>query len=682
MKQKFLRKSVFQMILVFCLCMVGSFGLLVIQVAAAETTEKKSEEAAGKENTYSCGSKCTAVYNEASKTLTVKGSGLVEGSDELRELDVEKIVFKSGITKLGSYSFSNFKKLKSVSLPDSVTYLEAGAFSDCSALSTIILPNKLKKISYYAFYCCQKLKQIEIPASVRTVGSNAFSNTGLTSIEVPTTVKNLGSRVFSGCENLKSVQYGLSKIPSGTFDDCHKLNKITYLKKVTSIGGAAFEDTGFKTFKMPDSVTDVGSYAFAYCRKLVKLTCSKNMKTVPSSLVYNSKVLKKVILKNGTTTISRNAFSYSYVKYISIPETVTVIGAYAFNGSYGLTSIKLPSKIKTIYNNTFNSCKELQKIILGSGVTKIGESAFEDCSALKDITIPKNVDTIDYRAFYHSGVTSVTFANGVKTIGYWAFSECNKLKTVKVPASMVTVRENAFAGCDKLTDIQISTGNAAYSSYDGAMYTKGRTKLICCPSGKKGTFTIPASVRKLNEYSFYSCTKITNFAVAEGSSTYAVKNGIVYNKAFTKLVCSPAGRTGGIQIPFGVKKIGDYAFQGSKASYISLPDSLTQIGYCAFENCSQIRSIKIPGSVHTIPAAAFWQCEKLRSVELESGVKRIQRVAFNECSNLKMVRVPMSVQYISESAFRSCRYSLTFYCSKISYALTYANKQGISYKIV
>ena len=124
-------------------------------------------------------------YDTDTKTLTISGKGIIPSRDFEGEgsiyshfgfsvAEVEKVVIKSGVTRIGKQAFFRFTNLTSVTIPDTVTEIRGFAFYDCTSLSSITLPKKLKTIGTYAFGNCTALKSLTIPASVTEIEENPF----------------------------------------------------------------------------------------------------------------------------------------------------------------------------------------------------------------------------------------------------------------------------------------------------------------------------------------------------------------------------------------------------------------------------------------------------------------------------------------------------------------------------
>ena len=105
---------------------------------------------------------------------------------------------------------------------------------------------------------------------------------------------------------------------------------------------------------------------------------------------------------------------------------------------------------------------------------------------------------------------------------------------------------------------------------------------------------------------------------------------------------------------YSVTKIGEYAFQGSAVTSVSMPESITSIDYNAFKGCQNLESVTLPESLTTLGSYAFYSCKLLKTIKIPSGVTAIPSSCFYECSSLESVTIPEGVTTIGECAFQSC----------------------------
>ena len=114
-----------------------------------------------------------------------------------------------------------------------------------------------------------------------------------------------------------------------------------------------------------------------------------------------------------------------------------------------------------------------------------------------------------------------------------------------------------------------------------------------------------------------------------------------------------------VVIPYGVKKIGNFAFLGHYSlKSITIPNSVTSIGDSAFEACTELTSITIPASVISIGDSAFKACTELTSITIPASVTSIGDNAFSFCFPRNGITIPISVTNISDSAFENCYASI------------------------
>ena len=335
---------------------------------------------------------------------------------------------------------------------------------------------------------------------------------------------------------------------------------------------------------------------------------------------------------NGIDVVAIGGFSgCKNLASVTIPDSVTSIGSYAFSGCTSLTDITIPDSVTEIWYNAFYNCSSLANITIPNSVTNIGRNAFESCASLTSIIIPDSVTSIEPCAFRNcTSLASVTIPNSVTSIGSYAFSGCTSLTSVTIPSSATSI-DTAFVDCSSLTSINVAEDNASYSSDDGVLFNKEKTKLIAYPGGKiASSYTIPNGVTSIGGCAFYNCTSLTS-----------------------------------IEIPNGVTSIGSGAFYHcTSLTDITIPDSVTSIGRSAFFCCTGLASITIPNSVTVIGDWVFRDCTSLASIEVSEDNKRFSSedgVLFNknktrleiypQGSERTEYTVPDGVTNIDESAF-------------------------------
>lgn len=310
-------------------------------------------------------------------------------------------------------------------------------------------------------------------------------------------------------------------------------------------------------------------------------------------------------------------------------------------------------------------------------VTAIGETAFESCSELISIALPNTVTTIGYAAFYNcSSLASVSMGNSVTSIGVHAFFLCSSLASITLPASVISIGTDAFLDCENLEEIIVAEGNNSYSSVDGVLYDKNKTTLLKCPDKKSqvtiptsvtaienGAFTgchglttieIPNSVKSISSQAFFSCRNLTTVSI--GNSVTAIGNGAFSNCTSLEeiIVAEENPSYSSVEGALYNKDQTVLSKWPDKKLNVSIPNSVTAIGNCAFEYCSELTSITLPESVTTIGEWAFSRCSGLTSIDIPHAVKNIGYQAFSYCDNLTSISIGNSVIVIGDYAFENC----------------------------
>ena len=141
-----------------------------------------------------------------------------------------------------------------------------------SKIKSVTMPNSVTSIGEQAFYRCHELKTVNLSDSLCSIAPLAFAQCEkIESITLPKTLTSLGYSAFNGCSGLKTVKLSpeLTSIESSVFGNCSSLTGVTIPPKVRSIGYEAFyKCSGLTYITLPDSLTQMGVSAFHYCSGL------------------------------------------------------------------------------------------------------------------------------------------------------------------------------------------------------------------------------------------------------------------------------------------------------------------------------------------------------------------------------------------------------------------------------
>ena len=342
-------------------------------------------------------------------------------------------------------------------------------------------------------------------------------------------------------------------------------------------------------------------------------------------------VIPEAVKFNGVsyrvTSIGDEAFaSCKLLKTVAIPDGVTSIGYDAFSYCPFLTSITIPDSVTSIKDNAFSGCESLTSIVVAEG-NSVYDSR-ENCNAIietsantlicgcQNTIIPNSVTSIGNRAFLSCGsLATITIPESVRSIGDYAFVNCESLTSITIPESVTSIGDKAFQGCCKLADLTISDGVTTIGTF--AFKDCKTLTSVTIPSsvksiGKGGTFQRCTSL-KLVQWDAINC--VIETVDSEGNyyppfyNISSIKNFTFGNNVKFIPACLCCGLSG--------------------LTSIFIPDSVTSIGECAFEDCTSLKAIAIPESVMIIEKRAFTGCKSLKIISIPSNVIIIEDGAFD-----------------------------------------------------
>ena len=419
-------------------------------------------------------------------TAGVTYNGVLQGNATYKVIMLRANLFRaedSGVTS----------QITKITIPKTVQHIESRCFDKCENMTEFVIEgasdgsSQLKEIDSHAFLNCKKLASITLPNSVTYLGENDPNS-------------NAGG-VFEGCESLTSFtfpsSYASNNLPSFTFKNCTNLATINWNGyNPKRLNKNSFENCDKITWsQVPQSVEELGDNCFYLCDALTSVDLSKIKKM--DTGVFWATPLTSVEWPAAVTEIPANTF-WACGKLTTIKgipgqpgawDNITKIGANAFNMCTDLTTIKLPAELKTIDAQAFRSCDHLATVDYGTKVETIGDGAFWFTGALKKFFFKGSVKTLGAHAFRESGLTCVHL-KGDMTIGKEAFMKCASLKYVEFPATssatqpLTYVAEGMFADCTSLPFITLpsTVTEIKTKAFDGCSSLKYVNILAASPA--------------------------------------------------------------------------------------------------------------------------------------------------------------------------------------------------------
>lgn len=112
------------------------------------------------------------VTNVEGKDFHIYENGYLSLKDEFK--DIKKVIIPDSVTRIGTDAFCDFQSLEDISLSKNITNIGYYAFANCSSLKSVVLPDKLECLKVCAFENCTNLSDITIPDSVGVIDVGVF----------------------------------------------------------------------------------------------------------------------------------------------------------------------------------------------------------------------------------------------------------------------------------------------------------------------------------------------------------------------------------------------------------------------------------------------------------------------------------------------------------------------------
>ena len=566
---------------------------------------------------------------------------------------------------IGNNAFA-YSKITEITLPNSLTAINAGAFSECDSLTSVVIPESVGAISSYVFTGCSNLANVTLPSGATSIGSHSFSNcTSLASINIPSSVLTIGDYAFDGCSSLTAINIPeqLTSIGTYTFRNCELLETINYNAKACAdlsssnyvfynagqSGNGIHLNIGNNVISLPDylccpySITNTVNNP-----KITKITIGEKLTSIAKWSLYNSIYVTEINFNatNFTNLASGNEVFYKVGNSgtgitLKIGANVTKIPDYMFNPESNpnynpkITSMEFAegSVCNSIGVGAFGYCDDLVNIIIPNTITSIGNSAFTGCVAATSVNYNATncADLTESNYVFtsvgkNSGTLNVIIGDNVTRIPAYLFSPISKgssdsityIKELTIGTGVTSIGEYAFCNAKNVHTINFNPTNCSDLVNENYVF-------LSAGSNQQNGFVlnIGNNVTRIPAYLFYP-------GVGVAPSLKSLEFG-------QSSVCT---------------QIGNNAFSMcSSLSSINLSTSITTIGNSAFNSCTALTSVAIPNSVNSLGVRVFYNCEKLSSVSIGTGISVINDYAFGACEALTSIVIPSNITTLSQYAF-------------------------------
>lgn len=453
------------------------------------------------------------------------------------------------------------------------------------------------------------------------------------------------------------------------------------------------------TVRIPDNVTVIGARAFSDCTYIKRVVIPKTVHVIEEEAFLNCSSLREVV----------------------IPDNIECIGEAAFCGCTNLKSIVLPKKVDTINDSTFMCCESLTEIN-AENIKNVNGSAFDGCTNLRHIQFSTDLESLDADglsfldcinlesidvigsditddgfcsidgALYHRdgdelelvvfppAKNSITLPDDLTAIRGEAFFD-SQIESIFIPRYVKELNE-CLNFCQNLENISVDPSNDSYSSFDGVLYNKEKTELLCCPKMKTAVSIFPStttiainaffgcteinainlkSVQEIEYKAFADCISLEKIVFPEHLS-YVAHSAFENTKWFEErrqndevvtasnilIDASMAVKgSGTVIVPEGITDISPYCFENNNnIKKVILPNSIKHIGGMAFSDCTHLEDIDLC-NVETLGDALFYQCYSLKEITLPKSVKEIDKYTFFTAKSLSEIYVDENNEHFS-----------------------------------
>ena len=290
-------------------------------------------------------------------------------------------------------------------------------------------------------------------------------------------------------------------------------------------------------------------------------------------------------------------------------------------------------------------------------VTALGGEAFLQ-STLTSIQLPKQTLRVigSYAFCENRGLTTVDIPEGVTTIGTAAFAAYD-LTHLHIPASVTKMGRGGVGECPALESITVADGNTHFGVFDGVLMDKAQTRLICYPAKMAGkTYTVPTTVTKIDGKAFQDLAFLTSVTIP--ASVTELAYGMFYQAlSLAEINIDPANTAycSADGVVYTADKDTLLIYPAGKADKYYTPDfPVETIGPSAFTHAAHLQTIAIPDGVTTIRDAAFYNCTSLQKVSFPESVTKIETSVFYQCASLESIILPPNITEVATALFFQC----------------------------
>ena len=482
-------------------------------------------------------------YDEFRYTVSITGYS----GDNAKDIVFPSEINGKQVTKIGytgySCGFHGFSG--TVEIPSTVKVL-GGVFGSDNDIDEIIFNEGLKYIQCSFDYL--EIEELRFPNSLQLMDINVLPNLKKLyigdSFAYPETIitdydfyKTYGDY---GDIDISTIQ---EFIVSDGNPHYSSENGVLYNKDKTELIKYPCNNNR-REFTIPDSVEEIGEYAFWLTEFLDTLTIGKNVYSIePESFSYQESIENVCFKDNNKLTTLKNTFQFSKsIKHVKFGNNMAI---KRMNGTFAYSTIEtvtVPSSVRYL-SGTFCQAKNLKSITIENGIEVLGFNAFAS-SGITSIKMPKSLKSIKYGAFQGCTELAQVDLTNVRTLERLVFKDCTSLTSIDLTGVRYdnSEKNNTFKGCTNLTKLYFTRENM--ESFIGEDDVEDNNTVETVVIGgdineiKSRAFAncknlsvamIGDGVTSIDDTAFDGCDKLTILCTEESyAAQYAQRNGIDY----------------------------------------------------------------------------------------------------------------------------------------------------------
>lgn len=312
-------------------------------------------------------------------------------------------------------------------------------------------------------------------------------------------VTAIGAYAFSGAVNLTEVEWNSD------------LNEIAQM---------AFENTGMESLNLPDSIEEIGQFAFANCQNLKNVDLPYRLAELQAGTFMNCHELENIVIRpytyvgTGEDEKGKQYHPFSLLdeesgKYYTNGDitlhTYEEAQAREFADKYGIyyefihggrcgddIEWEFDSTSNTLYlsgsGNSWYYCldeeqieeramevartqlfleypdwtysfrEDIESVVVGDEIGNLNSFIFTDLYNLKNVDLGTGVSSLDFAFYDCTNLEEIVIPENVGSIGSYSFESCESLRKVTFEGEEAMICDGTFSNAVNLEEIHCSKG--------------------------------------------------------------------------------------------------------------------------------------------------------------------------------------------------------------------------------